>query len=121
VGLKGRLSNPRRDTQVQRRFTTRDVDELVAGYETGATVNELAARFGVHRTTVMHHLHRHGVRGRSLRKLTDEQRADTAQRYRRGETLDELADRFSVAPSTIRRALEAAGVPMRPRGRQPRP
>ena len=115
---RGRLSNPRVDTRVQRRLTAGDVDALVAAYGDGATVDGPAKRFNVHRTTVMDHLHRHGIRGRSLRKLTDREVANAAHQYRRGTTLDQLAEQFSVAPSTLRKALTAAGVPIRRRGRR---
>jgi hypothetical protein len=45
---------------------------------TGTSLNELAARFGIHRITVTHHRHRNGVavRGRGL----DSQQVDHAVR-----------------------------------------
>ena len=43
-------------------------DQLVTGYQAGATVYDLATRFKVHRTTVSQHLHRRvaAMRGLSL-------------------------------------------------------
>ena len=41
-----------------RRLRASEVDEMVAAYVFGDTVNDLAQRFGVHRTTVMAHLKR---------------------------------------------------------------
>lgn len=38
-----------------------DVHEQIAAYEAGATINQLAADLGVHRTTVAAHLDRHQV------------------------------------------------------------
>ena len=43
---KGRLSNP-----TQRRLSPSNIDDLIAAYDAGATISQLAADFGVHRTT----------------------------------------------------------------------
>ncbi len=53
---EGRLSNP-----PLRRLSPADVHELIAAYEAGATISQLAADLGVHRTTVAAHLDRHQV------------------------------------------------------------
>ncbi|GAG09276.1 unnamed protein product, partial [marine sediment metagenome] len=53
---EGRLSNP-----IQRRLCPNDVDDLIAAYCTGAPINELADRYGLHRTTVAAHLDRHQI------------------------------------------------------------
>lgn len=44
-----------------RRLKSEEVDEMVRAYEAGSTPNEMAARFQVHRTTVMANLRRRGV------------------------------------------------------------
>jgi hypothetical protein len=44
-----------------RRLGDGQVAELIAGYEGGATVYELGARFGIERRTVSEILHRHEV------------------------------------------------------------
>jgi hypothetical protein len=111
---KGRLSNP-----VQRRLTDTGIDDLVAWYEAGSTIEMLASTFGIHRTTVMTHLERRGVSRRSPRKLTDEMVAGAAHRYTSGEALAEIAATFGIAPSTLRRELELAGITIRRRGRPP--
>ncbi len=48
---KGQLSNP-----VQRRLSPGVVDELVHLHEEGVSIDALARRYGVHRTTFIHHL-----------------------------------------------------------------
>lgn len=111
---KGRLSNP-----VQRRLTDREVDDLVTQYEAGSTIDTLAQEFKIHRTTVMAHLERRGVPGRSTRKLSHRMVIEAARRYAGGETLAEIAAAFRVAPSTLTRELRLAGTPIRPRGRRP--
>ena len=109
---KGRLSNP-----VQRRLTDTEIDDLVARYEARSTIEILASKFGVHRTTVMDHLRRRAVPRRTPRKLTDQMVADAAHRYSSGETLAGVAEQLGIAPSTITRELRLAGIPIRRRGR----
>ncbi len=45
----------------QHRLNTAQQAQLVAGYEAGATVYELADQFKINRRTVSHHLKRQGV------------------------------------------------------------
>ena len=111
---KGRLSNP-----AQRRLTDSEIDDLVAQYQAGSTIEMLASKFGVHRTTVMDHLKRRAVPHRTPRKLTDDMVAEAAQRYASGETLAEIAAVFDISPSTLARELRLAGVTIRRRGRPP--
>ena len=109
---KGRLSNP-----VQRRLTDAEIDDLVAQYEAGSTIKTLAHQFGVHRTTVMTHLDRHGIPRRAPRKLTDQMVIAAAQRYASGETLAEIAEHLGVVSSTLTRTATHRH-PIRHRGRQ---
>ncbi|WP_425301637.1 helix-turn-helix domain-containing protein [Nocardia farcinica] len=44
-----------------RQLDADEVAELITGYQAGATVYELAARFGIERRTVSNILHRHEV------------------------------------------------------------
>lgn len=51
--------------QRQRRLNPAEVDQVVAEYESGAPMVELACRWNIHRTTVAAHLDRRGIRKRS--------------------------------------------------------
>ena len=54
----------------------------------GASIDALACRYEVHRTTVIHHLDRAGIaRRRVFRKMTDESVALAAARYEQGASL----------------------------------
>jgi DNA-binding CsgD family transcriptional regulator len=89
-----------------------EVAALVDDYRAGATAVELASRFGIHRTTVVHHLQRNGVtmRGRGL----DEGQVDHAvQLYRQGWSLARIGARLGVDAHTVRTALLGRGVQMR--------
>ncbi len=56
MDLQGRHSNP-----PQRGLSPADIDDLIAAYQAGGSINTLAVEFGIHRTTVTGHLDRHGV------------------------------------------------------------
>ena len=85
---------------------------LADAYRAGASINELAARSGVHRTTVAAHLDRQTV-PRRRRGLSDEQVRDAVRRYRSGQSLARIADRHHVDPHTIRATLLRHGVATR--------
>ena len=76
----GRLSNP-----VQRRLSQAEIEELVGQYQDGDSIDTLAQRYKIHRTTVMHHLAQAGIaRRRMVRKMTDESVAVAAAQYEAG-------------------------------------
>jgi len=58
--------------QRQTRLRDEEVDALVAGYQGGLTLDELASAFSVDPATAASHLERRGVKRRG-RKLTDDQ------------------------------------------------
>jgi DNA-directed RNA polymerase specialized sigma24 family protein len=94
-----------------RQLSPDHVTKLIADYEAGATVYELAEKYKINRKTVSEQLHRHGV---SVRRqgLAEEVQA-AAVLYIQGLSLVRIADRFGVNHGTVWRALKASGVPMR--------
>jgi hypothetical protein len=52
---------PARQRQAQRRLTAEQTQQLVAAYEGGASMKELATRWGMHRTTVAAQLRQAGT------------------------------------------------------------
>ena len=105
----GRLSNP-----VQRRLQSTDIDALVGLYQEGASIDGLARRYQLHRTTVIHHLDRAGItRRRVVRKMTDESVALAAARYEQGASLAVVANEFRVHQRTLARELRQAGASIR--------
>jgi len=108
---EGRLSNP-----VQRRLSEHDVNELVRAYLEGPSIEALAARLDVNRTTIIHHLDRRNVdRRKSVRKMTDRAVRQAANRYALGESLKAVAVRFDVDARTLAREFRRAGIETRPR------
>jgi transposase-like protein len=95
-----------------------EVLELVRCYQDGETVVMLARSFGLHRTTVLEHLERHGVpRRQVVAKLDTGEVERAAERYRSGRSVKDLAAEFGVADETMRTSLVRAGVVMRRKGR----
>ena len=111
MDLWGRLSNP-----VQRRLSQAEIDQLIQLYREGVSIDALARRYEVHRTTVIHHLDQARItRRRVARKMTDESVALAAARYEQGASLVVVASEFGVHQRTLARELRQAGVPIRPR------
>ena len=115
---KGRLSNP-----VQRRLSETETDELIFSYGEGESIDALARRYELHRTTVIHHLDRAGIaRRRVVRKMTDDSVDRAAARYGGGASLATVGQEFGVHERTLAREFRRSGVSIRPRlGWQPQP
>ena len=108
---RGRLSNP-----VQRRLSRREIDQLIDDYREIASIDGVARRYGIHRTTVIHHLDQVDIaRRRVVRKMTDESVALAAVRYGRGASLAVVAGEFGVDQRTLARELRRVGAFIRPR------
>ncbi len=115
TGSRQRRKRPR-VVVTQRRLTELEILDLVAMYEDGASVPDVVTRFGIHRTTVLRTLERHGVPRRpEIRKLGDDQRAEAAELYASGLSTVKVGAIFSVDAETIRKAFIRAGVQLRPR------
>lgn len=91
------------------------VASLVAEYEQGVPVRELADRCNVHRTTVTEHARRHGL-VLHRRSLDEDERVKAAGLYEDGLTMSEIAERFGVSTGATRTALVSEGVAIRRRG-----
>ena len=108
---RGRLSNP-----VQRRMSQPEIDALIGHYRDGSSIDALARRYEIHRTTVIHHLDQAGItRRREVRKMTDEWVALAAARYEQGASLAAGASEFGLHQRTLARELRRAGATIRPR------
>lgn len=95
-----------------RRLSEADVDALVAAYQAGRTIRELADVHELDRSTVQRHLRLRGVNTR-YRKLTPEGVDACVQRYAAGESTVDIAAGLGVHKDTVRRHLIARRVEMR--------
>ena len=95
------------------------IQELIDGYRSGATVYELAAVFGIERRTVSAILHRHDVPMRRC-GLSGDQVEDAVRLYDQGWSLARIGERMDVAADTVRQRLLERGVTMRDTHGRPR-
>ncbi|MFQ6228279.1 hypothetical protein [Nocardia sp. NPDC002869] len=102
-----------------RQLDAEEVSELITGYQAGATVYELADRFGIERRTVSGILHRRGVPMRR-RGLSPDQ-ADTAiHLYTLGWSLARVGKHLDVNHTTVLTALRRHGIATRDSHGRPR-
>jgi transposase-like protein len=86
--------NVRELRQAQRRLTPAELAMLVAEYEAGARVCELAKVYDLHRTTVARHVAR---AGKTRPVMTDAQIDEAVRLYGDGWTLHNVGQHLGVA------------------------
>ncbi len=96
----------------QRRLTREQVDQLVTEYQAGDSMQVLALRWELHRTTVAGHLLRTGV---PLRRqgIPNQELEEAVRLYGGGWSCQRLAERYDCDDETVRQALKRSGVKMR--------
>ncbi len=102
-----------------RQLSTEQVEQLIAGYRSGATVYELGDRFGIERRTASSILHRNGVLMRR-RGLSTEQVEDAIRLYGLGWSLVRVGDHLGVAHTTVLSKLRERGIATRDTHGRPR-
>lgn len=108
---RGRLSNP-----VQRRLSETVIEQLLRDYVAGWSIDALAERLHVHRTTIVSHLDRRGIdRRRNARKMTDGSVRQAGARYASGDPLNVVALQFGVDAKSLAREFRRAGTEIRSR------
>jgi uncharacterized protein (DUF433 family) len=104
-----KVAKPR---QTQRRLTPQQVERLVAEYQAGAGMKELAARWEIHRTTVAAQLRRAGVELRR-RGIPVEELPEAIRLYGEGWSCQRLAARYGCDDETVRQVLKRTGLILR--------
>jgi hypothetical protein len=102
-----------------RQLDSDQVQRLIAGYESGATVYELGDRFGIERRTVSNILQRHGVPMRR-RGLSPDQVDDAIHLYNLGWSLARVGQHLDVDHTTVLNKLRERGIPTRDTHGRPR-
>lgn len=104
---------PRQDRSSRaRRLDDAQVQRLMEGYQSGATVYELADQFEIGRNTVCRILRRHQVPMRR-RGLSATQTAEAIQLYLHGCAPPRIGQRMGVDAATARRRLRENGITTR--------
>ena len=99
-------------SQPQRRLTELEAAELVADYMVGATMQQLAVSWKLHRTTVTEHLRRADVHMRRQGIPADEASV-VAALYAQGLSCARIGARYDCDGETVRQVLLKAGVRLR--------
>jgi hypothetical protein len=106
---------PRPKSRTARPLEPVQVDTLLASYQTGKTMKDLATEFGIDRRTVStHHLRQAGI-GTRRGGLDENQMIEAAQLYEADWSSGRLAERFGVSADKVLKMLWRAGVAIRPR------
>ncbi|MPM29305.1 hypothetical protein SDC9_75845 [bioreactor metagenome] len=99
----------RRIENLQTFLTASEVDRLVDDYHDGATVNELADRYGVHRATVSAYLTRRRV-GRRRPGLGVDEAAEAVRLHLGGVSTRSIARSMGLGRGAVRAALIEAKI-----------
>ncbi len=102
-----------------RRLAADQIQELIAAYQSGSTVYELGAQFGIERRTVSAILRRHDVPMRR-RGLSPDQVDHAMHLYNLGWSLARVGDHLDVDHTTVLTKLRERGVPTRDSHGRPR-
>lgn len=90
-------------------LTPSEIDHLVADYEAGSGVQELASKYGVHRATVFAHLQRREV-PRRRPGLDEQEQAEAVRLSRAGMSMRAIGRQMGVDRKAVRAALVEAGI-----------
>ncbi|GAA5124111.1 hypothetical protein GCM10025762_48630 [Haloechinothrix salitolerans] len=101
--------------KLARQLRTTDVDQLVAIYQSGASIRKLAKQFGLHTQTVSRHLRSRGI-DTNPAAMTAAKLQTAALLYKQGWSLRQLAAKYDADDETIRRLLRQQGATMRAPG-----
>ncbi|WP_409495873.1 helix-turn-helix domain-containing protein [Amycolatopsis sp. cmx-11-12] len=94
--------------------------ELVRAYEDGATITELAARFGMTYYKARASLITAGVELRQVGPTTPSAPPGLVEAYLGGANIHDVAKRFGLSFGVARRMLLQNGVRLRPKGGGPK-
>jgi AraC-like DNA-binding protein len=103
---------PRRPVKRATRLTAGQLARLVERYQSGATVYDLAAEFGMHRATVARCLKNAGVTLR-LQSPTAANVDDMVRLYASGLSLAAVGERLGFTAETVRHYIQERGVETR--------
>jgi DNA invertase Pin-like site-specific DNA recombinase len=99
-------------TQRQRRLDAAEQEDLVARYQAGDLMTELAERYSIHRRTVSAILKRHGVPTRAS-GLSPEQIQQAVLMYAQGQSVAKIGKLLGADATTVHTRLREQGVRMR--------
>ncbi|MDR0887510.1 MAG: hypothetical protein LBM97_02380 [Candidatus Nomurabacteria bacterium] len=103
--------------QVQNPITSKEMLGIIAEYQNGAMVKELAKKYGRTRQAIAENLKKHGIDIIYRRFATRGQDQTIVSLYLSGLNSNQVAERFGVSQGAILRCLRANHIPLRPSGK----
>lgn len=107
---------------IRRPLTEQDEDAIVAAYEAGERVAEMAPRLGISVPTIYAVLKRRFVPirdRRGHRPVTQEEAASISALYRDGVPVSVIARRVGLSEASVYRVLRRVGIARKPTGPRP--
>ncbi len=104
-----------RKLQKFKHFEDEEIQAIIAGYQSGQSVYELASQFDCHRVTVSNVLKRHGVIVDKCKWREKLPANEVVAMYAAKQTAQEIADRFGVSRQVVILCLRENGVRIRGR------
>jgi AraC-like DNA-binding protein len=89
----------------QKRLNEQEIQQIIAGYKNGLSMDELASNFGCYRTTISQKLK---AAGATIRRLppSDNQIAKMVELYQSGLTLEDVGKRIGKSARTVLKYLQ---------------
>jgi DNA-binding CsgD family transcriptional regulator len=91
-----------------------EIDDLAEAYKSGTSINELAAQFGIDRSTILNHLKSMDI-PRRYPALEPDQCEEVCRLYEGGLNSTQIGQIFDVSPDTVLRAIRKNGISPRQR------
>ena len=104
----------RRRSQPQLRLSPIESNDLCTAYQSGNTIRELTAEFGIHKTTVTAVLERAGI-ARRIRTISIDEVDQAIDLYASGLSTATIGAQLGFSAEAIRSSLMRNGVQLRPR------
>jgi len=104
---------PNNNSEAPRRFRqtldSREINDLADAYKAGASINDLAAQFGIDRSTILNHLNAMDI-PRRYPALDPDQCEEVCRLYREGLNSTEIGQMFDVSADTVLRVIRKNGI-----------
>jgi DNA-binding CsgD family transcriptional regulator len=102
-----RTAVPRTPKRHPKQLSPDEVDEVVAAYQTGLTLNAVAVQFAIHRSTVAAHLQRRGIAQHDRKLMSQALTLQATDLRSQGLSYLQTAERLGVDKMTVWRALNS--------------
>jgi transposase-like protein len=109
----------RRMTQYQPRYTEQDHQRMIAMYEQGKSLQEIADEIGCARKTIFHIFEKQGIETPPIpprRFITPKERELIVKLYHQGKSHSEIAPYIGCVPQTVGKILRKLKLPIRVQG-----